>query len=308
MSNAPLLTIITPCLNRASMITEAIESVLHQSYPRVEHIIIDGGSTDNTLEVLAKYAHLRLISGPDAGMYDALNKGLEAAQGEIIGFLNTDDYYTEGTFRIISALFMRTDIDAVAGQAVYFQRNKENTDSVFHLTKLLTRQTLWREIIYGGPAFNAWFFHRRVFDRIGNFDTAYRIAGDRDFLIRFAMSDLTYTHLEKVVYHYRAHANSLSFVRDPLRFSSVADENLRLVEHYLPVLPKNVRPDLARLRTRDTITAASRNLRTGAYKKAFHYLQLGCSYDFLWPIKFMCRLFTGILRVIPRIFGFYPPI
>jgi glycosyltransferase involved in cell wall biosynthesis len=308
MTQKNFVSIITPCLNRAEFIVEAVESVLAQNYPDFEHIIIDGGSTDGTLEILQNYSRLKIVSAPDKGMYDALNKGLNVAKGEIIGFLNTDDDYTEGALSNIADLFMKADIDAVAGQAVYFLRNKENVVSLFRPSKLLTREILWREIIYGDPVFNAWFFHRRVFDRIGNFDVAYRIAGDRDFLMRFAMSNLTYAYLKKVIYCYRAHDDSLTITRDPLRFSNVADENLRLVEHYLGLVPKNARPDMERVRTRDTITAASRNLRAGAYKRSMYYMQLGCRYDLLWPIKFLFRLFTGIFRTVGRKLGMYPPI
>src|SRR4030066_1952836 len=94
----PKVSIITPSYNRAGMIETAIQSVLSQNFPEVEHIIIDGGSTDGTLDVLKKYPHLRVVSEPDQGMYDALNKGLNLATGEIIGFLNTDDYYAPSVF------------------------------------------------------------------------------------------------------------------------------------------------------------------------------------------------------------------
>ncbi len=308
MSNVPLLTIVTPCLNRSSMIIDAIESVQRQNYAPVEHIIVDGGSTDGTLEKLARYPRLKIVSGPDKGMYDALNKGLQTSSGKIIGFLNSDDFYTEGSLKAIVDEFAKADIDAVAGRAIYFLENGDHAASFFRPSRLLTKQILWREIIYGDPAFNTWFFRRGVFGKIGNFDITYRIAGDRDFLIRFAMSGLTYAHLEKVVYHYRAHNDSMTVTRDANRFSKVANENVRLVEQYFDRVPRFARPDLERVRTRDTITAASRELRVGNYQSALHYIQLGCRYDLFWPIKFLWRLFTGIFRVIGRMVGAYPPI
>ena len=113
----PKVSIITPSYNRAGMIETAIQSVLSQNYPEVEHIIMDGGSTDGTLEVLKKYPHLRVVSEPDQGMYDALNKGLNLAHGEIIGFLNTDDFYAPGVFAKIALQFSEKTVDAVAGLA-----------------------------------------------------------------------------------------------------------------------------------------------------------------------------------------------
>ena len=94
----PTITTITPSLNRAKFIDEAIKSVLNQDYPHVEHIIIDGGSTDGTLDVLALYPNLKVISEPDQGIYDAINKGIRMAKGDIIGILNSDDYYEPNFF------------------------------------------------------------------------------------------------------------------------------------------------------------------------------------------------------------------
>ena len=94
----PIITIITPSLNRAKFIEEAIKSVLNQDYPPVEHIIMDGGSTDGTLDILNSYSHLTVISQPDHGMYDAINKGIRMAKGNIIGIRNSDDYYEPNFF------------------------------------------------------------------------------------------------------------------------------------------------------------------------------------------------------------------
>ena len=170
---------------------------------------------------------------------------------------------------------------------------------------MLTEQAFWREITYGDPVFNAWFFHQRVFDIIGKFDVSYRIGGDRDFLLRFALSKLKHAPLDKVVYRYRVHDNSLSLTPNLLAFSRIADENLRLVDQYLNILPHNAQADMKRIRTRETITAASRNLRGGALKDAFRYAKLGCQKDTLWLIKFLFRITTGIFRAAKRKFGIY---
>ncbi|MBA4385687.1 MAG: glycosyltransferase, partial [Anaerolinea sp.] len=97
----PKISVITPSLNRAGMIADAIESVLAQNHPHFEHIIVDGGSTDGTLEMLTKYPYLHVISGKDRGMYDAINRGLEIARGEIICFLNSDDLLPPNVLPII---------------------------------------------------------------------------------------------------------------------------------------------------------------------------------------------------------------
>ncbi len=120
----PTISIITPSFNRADMIAQAVESVLKQGDLPLEHIIIDGGSTDGTLDLLEQFPHLRVVSEPDDGMYDALNKGLKLAHGEIIGFLNTDDLYTPSVFMEVLPLFTNPAVDAVAGRAVVFCTNE----------------------------------------------------------------------------------------------------------------------------------------------------------------------------------------
>src|SRR5581483_3769388 len=111
-----LISVLTPCLNRAELVGEAVESVRGQHYAHVEHLILDGGSTDGTLQVLATYPHLIVSSKPDAGLYEALNRGLAAARGEIIGILNTDDCYARDIFGAVAERFCQNPwLDAVVG-------------------------------------------------------------------------------------------------------------------------------------------------------------------------------------------------
>src|SRR3954469_24178325 len=110
------ITIVTPTLNRADHLPMAIESVLQQGYDDVEHIVVDGMSTDGTVEVLARYPHLRVIREPDTGLWDALNKGIRAATGEVIGHLNSDDCYTPGAIDAVRAAFA-PDVEIVCGGA-----------------------------------------------------------------------------------------------------------------------------------------------------------------------------------------------
>src|SRR3990172_9317584 len=135
INKSPLLiTIITPSYNRAGMIRAAIESVLAQNCLAVEHIVIDSGSTDGTLTLLKRYSHLRVISEPDGGMYDALNKGLHLACGEIVGLLNSDDYYEPHVFAAIIHMFEQDpELDAVIGGArVFHEENGREETLAIH--------------------------------------------------------------------------------------------------------------------------------------------------------------------------------
>lgn len=111
------ISIITPCYNASAWIERAIQSVLQQDHPDWEHIIIDGKSTDGTLDVLAKYPHLRVVSEPDKGQSDAMNKGIRLVQGDVIGFLNADDYYFPGAFKAVANAF-KNNVSFVLGNVL----------------------------------------------------------------------------------------------------------------------------------------------------------------------------------------------
>ncbi len=301
-----VVSVITPVYNRARLIAQTVESVLAQAGPAVEHIVVDGGSTDGTLEVLARYPHLRVVSRPDEGMYFALNDGLRLARGEVIGFLNSDDLYRPDVLAaVVARLEQEKETDAVAGRAVYFVEER-GARRFFRPTRLLTPENLWRELTYGDPAFNAWFFRRRVFERLGPLDTTYRIAGDRDFLLRFALAGLRLSPLDQIVYAYRVHPASLSLSTDWRRFLAVAEENLRLAEAYLLHLPPEGQHWMGLAQVRDTITAASRSLRSGRWADFRRFARAGWGYHWAWPALFVWRLLTGPFRMLGRRLGLRP--
>ncbi len=117
-------SIITPTFNRRDMLAEALDSVARQDWPEIEHIVVDGGSTDGTLDLIAGHPELRLIGGPDQGVYDALNKGIAAATGDIVCFLNSDDMFEPGAFSAAAAGFANApDCDSVCGAARLSRRS-----------------------------------------------------------------------------------------------------------------------------------------------------------------------------------------
>ena len=303
------ISIITPSFNRSSLIVEAIESVLAQNYPSFEHIVVDGGSTDGTLSLLTKYPHIKLISEPDNGMYDALNKGIRIATGEILGFLNSDDFYEPQIFNTIAESFAIRNVDAVIGGANFFYENSEGTREYFFQSTPPLTHNYWKTIIIGSPIFNAWFFKKPVFDLIGMFDSSYMIAGDRDLLLRFALFGLSYARLDEVIYHYRVHPGSLSMNQDWVHSSKFIDENLHLIDRFQddPRMPDLASKLFRQFRTRETVTGALRSIRSNNWKQAIAFSELGNRYDHFWPANFMFRTFAGIGRAIRRRYGTLPP-
>ena len=282
-----LFSIITPSLNRASMIEGAIDSVLAQDYPHVEHIVVDGGSTDGTVERLRAYPHLRLLGGHDSGMYDALNKGLAAAKGGVVGFLNSDDRYVERVFKGIAEHFTNSNTWATAGRALIFAKESNGTARI---TGSLSPEgaSMIELATIGNPVFNGWFFRKSVFERIGNFNDAYRIVGDRDFMLRFVLAKLPYEILDIDVYEYLQHADSLTFELTDEKYDQIVREHVAMTAHYLDQeqVPRPAREFILQLRTRETIKMAVIAAKTSP-RRAYHLFLEGLSYDPMWPVAFL---------------------
>lgn len=189
MTNSVLkLSVVTVVRNNVEMIETAVKSVLNQDYSNVELIVIDGGSTDGTLEVLQRFgARIHVLrSGPDNGIYDALNKGLALCTGDVVGFLHSDDIYasTHALSRVIQAFTVDDPIsvDAVYGDLVYVDRSTASRILRFWKSGLCSRIALWSGWMPPHPSF---FLRRQRYRDWGDFNTEFRIAGDYDALLRY---------------------------------------------------------------------------------------------------------------------------
>ena len=189
------ITVVTVCFNSARTVAETLRSVADQDYGAVEHIVIDGASQDETLEVISRnpYRVSRLISEPDRGIYDAMNKGLALASGDVVAFLNSDDVYANANILSkVAACFSDPSLDACYGDIVFVAATN---------TERLVRY--WRpgEYIPGQmakgwmPPHPTFFVRRRAYELIGGYDPSYRLAGDYEMAVR-----LLETHRLRVAY------------------------------------------------------------------------------------------------------------
>ena len=180
----PPISVIVPVLNMERTIARTLDSIVEQKYPNVEIIVVDGQSSDRTLECLQPYANqvAELISGPDDGLYDAVNKGLDRASGEIIGILNGDDYYTHArVLDLYADKFENPQTGIVFGDLEFFPPNNPAKTVRTYSSHKFTREKLrfgWM------PPHPTTFIRRSVYDAIGNYSTEYKISSDFDFLIR----------------------------------------------------------------------------------------------------------------------------
>lgn len=179
----PKISIVTVVLNRRDFISGAIENVMQQNYPNFEHIVVDGASTDGTLAVIKSYPHLRWVSEPDSGSVFALNKGLRLVQGDIFGWLNSDERYMPGLFhRVVEYFEEHADCDLLHGTYEYADRHGRSLGRARLKPFALRKQILGLNSI-GAPS--AMFMRRRALDGVGGqVDERWRDAYDHDLWIR----------------------------------------------------------------------------------------------------------------------------
>lgn len=211
-SKCPMkVTIITAAYNAAKTIDETLDSVARQSHPDVEHIIVHGASTDGTLSIIEQYRDklAAVVSGPDHGIYDAMNKGLALASGEVVGFLNADDVYadTDVLSRVVD-IMERENLDALFGDVEFF-RSEDPTRTV---RRYRSARFSPDQIALGWmPAHPALFLRRRVYESYGVFRTDYRIAGDFEYCARiFHGNTLAYRSLPETLVRMRTGGISTS--------------------------------------------------------------------------------------------------
>jgi len=304
LKDRPLISIITPSLNSVRFIAEAIESVVSQDYSDIEHIIIDGGSADGTLELLRTYPHVRVISEPDRGMYYALNKGIQMVQGEIIGQLNSDDFYEKNVFAEIAKLFTEhPTIDAIRGGATVLEDQADGSRrSVAQYVVPPGSGASFRDIVLGVPVINAYFFRSRVFKQYGLYNIFYTISADKDFLIRLALAGFQCSYLPRVVYHYRQHAGSLTINRQTVPWFKIRNEHLHMAERYLQT--DQISPEIKSVfelwHKRESAEGALQALREVKPLKAIKYGFLGWRHNPWWPLAFFSYFFSKVAHLAMR--------
>ena len=185
----PTLTVVTPCLNAAATLPATLASVRSQGYPGLEHVVVDGGSTDGTVELLGAVEGIRWISEPDRGLSHALNKGIAMARGEIVGELNADDVYEPGALAAVgAALRDRPDAVWLTGycRIVDGEGHEIRRGVTAYKNWMLRRYSLGLYLTHNFVSAPATFFRRAALEEAGGFDERYRISVDYDLQLRIA--------------------------------------------------------------------------------------------------------------------------
>ena len=180
------VSIVTVVYNRKETIASALESVLSQTYSDVEYIVVDGASTDGTCEIIEKYKDkiTRFISESDKGMYDALNKAIKIATGEVVGILHSDDVFSSNRIiEEIAAEFKKDNsLDCTYGDVAFVNRAKDNRIVRYYSSANFSVYKFAQGFM---PAHTSFFCKKRCFDHFGYYDLQYSISSDFDLLVRF---------------------------------------------------------------------------------------------------------------------------
>ena len=205
-----LVSVVTPSFNQARYVREAIDSVRAQTYPQVEHIVVDGGSTDGTVDVLAGFGGLQWVSEPDRGQSHALNKGFAVATGDVFGWLNADDAYEPAAIESAVA-----ELQESGAGLVYADVTRVNDDGV-NPRRIRSRPTfdLWTELNLGCGIYSpAVFFTREAFESVGGIDESLHLTMDYDLWLRIGKR-FPVRHIDAVWAVQRIHPEAKTVVED----------------------------------------------------------------------------------------------
>lgn len=291
--SCPRISIIVPSFNQGAYIEATLRSVLDQNYPALELIIMDAGSTDNTREILERYAdriaHMEIQ--PDRGQSHAINKGLARMTGDVWAYLNSDDLLTPGSLARIGELFQNPATDWVGGVSVIFDEQCERGTVTPHRpAKLKEVITPWaRSVEHVFPCSNVCYMSRRIYDTIGGFDESYDYSMDMEYYTRAVFAGYLLRRVPEVMGRWRWHPESKT-VRDGRNYRFL-EEELRIATAYADRLA----PDDASALWKEI----SQNYKWYAVRRALHENPHGTR------IARLFRLFSDALRH-PSLIGFRP--
>ena len=274
------LSVITPLLNRADVLTVALESVAGQGVKALEHIVVDGGSDDGAPD-LARESGALVTDAPGTSIYEALNIGLARAQGEYICLLNSDDRFAPDAFqKALTMLAAHPRLELLRGRAPQ-ERLK---DGQWRMVDPPAPALTLRQVLLAPPNINACFFRRRLLDRVGQFETRYRISADRVWLSRVLRSGADIETLDEPLYIYRNHASSLTIgANKPARMAWVKEHLDYAREALASSLTPTEEADFKAFWGRETAHLMALHAGQRDWSGVLQDLRQGFGVDAMWP-------------------------
>ncbi len=216
-SSTPKITIITVSFNSAQTIGDTLRSVAGQSYPNIEHIIVDGASTDQTMQIVTGFPHVtKRISEKDEGIYFAMNKGIAMASGDVIGILNADDLYADnGVIAKVAAVFEDLAVDATYADLVFVDR-----EDVSKVVRTWKSGPFKRSSMYNGwmPPHPTFFVRRSLYEKYGLFNTILRSAADYELMLRFLLKhEINLSYIPQTIINMRQGGKSTASISNRIK-------------------------------------------------------------------------------------------
>jgi len=190
------ISIVTAAWNSGATLRDTIESVLHQTYQDIEYIVVDGSSKDNTVDIIQEYeplfnGRMKWISEPDRGIYNAMNKGIKMATGDVVGILNSDDFFTDEN--VVSQISKGIDgVDAVYGDIHFVNPNNLKKCIRYYSSRSFKP---WQMRLGFIPAHPSFYCRKKLFDKFGYYDDSFKICADFELLLRLI-------YINKITYRY----------------------------------------------------------------------------------------------------------
>ncbi|WKN32527.1 glycosyltransferase family 2 protein [Porifericola rhodea] len=209
------ISIVTPSFNQGKFIEDAIKSVKNQNYENFEHIIVDNCSSDETSEILKRYPHLKIISEPDEGQSDALNKGFKLATGGIIGWLNADDFYYPNTFQVVNQQFSNTNADAIYSNVKFI-----NSSGDVIRTLRSHYPVKWLGFFITFIQSTSFFFKKEIIDDGNLIDKDLHLCMDRDFFLRLLYKPYKFKFVNDCFAAFRWHDTNKSISGDHINIGA----------------------------------------------------------------------------------------
>jgi glycosyltransferase involved in cell wall biosynthesis len=289
-----MISIIMPVLNRKDLVRYAISSVICQDYDDWELIVVDGGSTDGTIELVERFVEVddRIslhVYTDKPGEYAAVNYGVGKARGEVIGELHSDDMYTPTALGRVSKLFEEdSNLDVVCTRALIVR----DYGRKITVERVVQTDLSFKNILLKTPVEPARFFRKQLFEALGPIDETYRFVGEREWWIKASLRpDIKWASIPHICYIYRRHVGFTSSAFD--RYTRLR----YLPEHYLMVkrllasgLLNDEQERLLKYRwLNDSMEGFSLSLRAGRLRDALFYLVNGTRMNYTWPLKLVKR-------------------
>lgn len=301
----PLVSLITPSYNQGQFLEQTIHSVIKQDYPKIEYLVIDGGSTDQSIEIIQKYGSriTYWVSEPDKGQAEAINKGLALAKGEIIGWLNADDMLLPGTIQLAVETFQKNpEVDVFYG---HLERIDDNGQLVPTPTLPKDRVTFSKQLVIGECLVNqpGSFWRKEIMDRVGLLNPDLHYVLDYEYWIRLALEGAIFHRVSNTVAYFRLSHSSKTVIQT----AQMAREQLEILERTLHLEGLPVKTGLSQqqidqqarhAKSRICLHASYGSLKKQKWGQAIHWLWLGMKHDpfVMFERRWFTLAYAGMIR------------